>query len=167
MIVVADTSVVLNLCRVGQVELLRRLFGVVMIPPEVEAEFQRLTRNDPRFAGLAVPDWLEIRAASPAVRLEVSTEDLDAGEVAALALGLEWKVDAILLDEAAAREVARALGLRTIGILGTLLQAKEAGLILAVAPILEDLLAKASFWVAEPLKAEVLRLAGESSSRRG
>jgi predicted nucleic acid-binding protein len=41
-IVVADTSVLLNLCRIGQVELLARLFHEVVIPLEVAAEFERL-----------------------------------------------------------------------------------------------------------------------------
>jgi predicted nucleic acid-binding protein len=36
-IVVADTSVLLNLCRIGQVELLARLFHQVVIPLEVSA----------------------------------------------------------------------------------------------------------------------------------
>ena len=45
MIVVADTSVLLNLCRIGQVELLARLFHEVVIPLEVAAEFDRLARQ--------------------------------------------------------------------------------------------------------------------------
>jgi predicted nucleic acid-binding protein len=43
-IVVADTSVLLNLCRIGQVELLARLFHEVVIPPEVAVEFGRLAK---------------------------------------------------------------------------------------------------------------------------
>jgi predicted nucleic acid-binding protein len=41
-IVVADTSVLINLCRVGQGGLFQRLFQEVFIPPEVAAEFDRL-----------------------------------------------------------------------------------------------------------------------------
>jgi len=35
MIVVADTSVLLNICRIGKVELLIELFREIIIPPEV------------------------------------------------------------------------------------------------------------------------------------
>lgn len=42
MIVVADTSVLLNLCRVGQGSLFQNLFREVVIPPEVAADFGRL-----------------------------------------------------------------------------------------------------------------------------
>ncbi len=40
MVVVADTSVLLNLCRVQLVDLLPSLFGEVWIPPMVEHEFR-------------------------------------------------------------------------------------------------------------------------------
>jgi predicted nucleic acid-binding protein len=40
-IVVADTSVLINLCRVGEGGLFKRLFFEVVIPPEVAAEFVR------------------------------------------------------------------------------------------------------------------------------
>jgi predicted nucleic acid-binding protein len=38
-IVVADTSVILNLCFLGQESLLATLFGTMHAPPQVEAEF--------------------------------------------------------------------------------------------------------------------------------
>lgn len=43
MIVVADTSVILNLCCVGQAHLLPALFHEVWIPDEVRIEFERLS----------------------------------------------------------------------------------------------------------------------------
>ena len=42
MIVVADTSVILNLARVGHADLLPALFSEVWIPPEVADEFRWL-----------------------------------------------------------------------------------------------------------------------------
>lgn len=58
MIVVADTSVLINLCRVGQGGLFRQLFQEVVIPPEVAVEFARLASNSPRFAGMKLPDGI-------------------------------------------------------------------------------------------------------------
>ena len=55
MIVVADTSVVLNLCRVRHEHLLPALFGRVLIPTDVASEFSRLAGTDARFAGLILP----------------------------------------------------------------------------------------------------------------
>jgi len=42
MIVVADTSVILNLCRVQQERLLQQLYRRVLIPSRVALEFQNL-----------------------------------------------------------------------------------------------------------------------------
>lgn len=72
MIVVSDTSVLLNLCRIGRVELLARLFHEVVIPLEVAAEFGRLAHQAARFQGLVLPGWVwkqEAFVISAAVRM--------------------------------------------------------------------------------------------------
>lgn len=65
MIVVADTSVILNLCRIQHEHLLPPLFGRVLIPHEVATEFVRLAGVDVRFAGLQLPAWIEQMTAPP------------------------------------------------------------------------------------------------------
>jgi len=161
-IVVADTSVVINLCCVGQGDLLRRLFQDVVVPPAVAVEFARLVAAVPRFAGLTLPEGIRQQAATTFPALLRSAIGLDPGEMAALALAVEIHADAVLLDERRGREVAGQLGLRTIGILGMLLQAKSAGLLPAVRATLDDLQREAGFWIAEPLRQQLLTLAGES-----
>lgn len=64
MIVVADTSVLINLCSVGEGALIGRLFQEVLIPPEVAQEFARLVSAVPRFAGLALPLGIQQQAAT-------------------------------------------------------------------------------------------------------
>ena len=160
MIVVADTSVVLNLCCVRREALLSTLFGRVLVPAEVAAEFSRLARADARFAGLTLPAWIEVRPAPPPPR-EVTAAHLDTGESAAIALCLSQSADALLIDETLGRAVAARLGLRTIGLLGILLDARTHRLIERVAPILDELEQTAGFWIAPPLRARVLQLAGE------
>ena len=84
MIVVADTSVILNLCCVEQQELLLSLFSDVLIPPEVRMEFERAATVFPRFAGLTVPNWAREqapRAVPPSLR---QVANLDPGETAAI-----------------------------------------------------------------------------------
>ena len=125
MIVVADTSILINLCRVGQSDLFQSLFHEVVIPPEVSAEFAALTASNPRFSGLCLPSG--IREQSPvALLLTVrAAEGLDIGEAAALSLAVEICADAVLIDERRGHEVAVQLGLRTIGVLGILLRAES------------------------------------------
>lgn len=74
---------------------------------------------------------------------------------------MEIRADAILVDERRGHEVAVQLGLRTIGVVGILLQAKSAGLLPDVASVLDRLERDAGFWVAPTLRVRVLQLAGE------
>jgi len=160
MIVVADTSVVLNLCCVGQVQLLSSLYGRVLVPVEVALEFRRLAGADSRFSGLSLPAWIEI-LPSPAPSAELAAANLDLGETAAIALCLSQSADALLVDESLGRAIALRMGLRTIGLLGILIDAKSRGLLENVAPILDDLAGTAGFWIAPALRARVLHLSGE------
>ena len=64
-------------------------------------------------------------------------ETLDPGESEALALALELETLAVLIDEAAGRAMAKRLGLLPIGVLGTLVKAKQRGLISAVGPLID------------------------------
>lgn len=125
MIVVAGTSVVINLRRAGQAGLLRQLFREVVVPTVVVVEFARLTSSVPRFAGLTLPEGVCQQTPTAVPALLRSAIGLDAGKAAALALAVEIHADAVLLDERRGREAASQLGLRTIGILGLLLQAKS------------------------------------------
>lgn len=161
MTVVADTSILLNLGRVGQLELLRLLFGDVVIPPEVAAEFLRLASISPRFQGLSLPPWLRQQAATTVPAIVRAATGLDSGETAALALAVEIHADAVLLDERRGHEMAVRLGLRTVGVLGILLQAKASGSIPKLSPILDQLERDAGFWIAPALRARVLELARE------
>jgi predicted nucleic acid-binding protein len=160
-IVVADTAVLVNLCRVGQGALFKSLFQEVIVPPEVIAEFVRLTMVSPRFKGLTMPEG--IREQSPTIISSVvqSSEGLDAGEAAALSLAVEIHADAVLLDERRGYEVALQLGLHSIGVLGILIQAKKAGLIVSVKPVIASLERDAGFWISEGLRKKVLQVVGE------
>lgn len=163
MIVVADTSVILNLCKIGQENLLASLFQEVWIPEIVEQEFLRLSRDEPRFHGLLVPDWARVAAAS-SIPVEVSSmSGLHAGETAALALAMAKDADAVLLDETAGRNAARKLGLTAIGVLGILLQAKRSGLLSFIRPVVEQLEREAGFWLAASVVKQALLQAGEGS----
>jgi len=159
-IVVADTSVLLNLCRIGRTDLLASLFREVVIPPEVAGEFIRLAAQVPRFHGLMLPPWVRQQGANR-VPEAVQAARLDPGETAALALAVELHADALLVDERRGHMVARELGLRTIGVLGILLQARTSGLVPQLAPLLDELESKARFWISPAVRERVLRLAGE------
>ena len=161
MLVVADTSVLLNLCRVGHEHLLPPLFREVQIPPAVHGEFVQLSQNHARFRGLVLPGWVKISTAVAVPREVADCPDLDAGETEALALALQIQADAVLLDEAAAR-LAAVHSSYPSSESPAFFFAKAHGLIATVRPVLDRLRAEAAFWLAPAFQAEVLRLAGET-----
>jgi hypothetical protein len=161
MIVVADTSVVLNLWRVQHERLLQQLFHRVLIPAKVAGEFGRLASAQTHFAGLILPDWISVLSDPQSLPLQITRADLDAGESAAIALCLNEKADALLIDEALGRRVAEELGIRTVGILGVLVQSRRRQLIPNVRILLDRLETEAGFWVSPNLRARVLQAAGE------
>lgn len=163
MIVVADTSVLINLCRVGQGELFGRLFGEIIIPPEVADEFARLVSSSPKFTGLSLPIGIRQQAATTVPPLLQTATGLDSGEFAALALAVEIHADAVLVDERIGHEYALKLGLRPLGVLGILLRAKSSALLSEVRPVLDALQKDAGFWVSQSLREQVLALAGETN----
>jgi hypothetical protein len=160
-IVVADTSVLINLACVEQIDLLRSLFHEVVIPPEVAAEFKRLAANVPRFKGLIVPVW--IRQQSPATISPMLTAipGLDIGETAAISLAIEIHADAILIDERRGNAAAANFGLKTVGVFGILIQAKAAGFMPEIRSVIDRLQRDAGFFMTPTLRNRVLKIAGE------
>lgn len=153
MIVVSDTSCITNLIAINRARLLRDMFGAVIIPPAVRDELN--AGHD------SLPDFVEVQA--PRNRLDVESllgRDLDSGEAEALVLAVELRADLLLMDELAGRAEAEARGLRIVGLIGVLRQAKEEGKIVAVRPELDALLEE-GFWIAPSLRERFLRDMGE------
>ncbi len=161
MIVVADTSVVPNLCRVQHEQLLQQLFKRVLAPDEVANEFVRLTKIRKRFSGLILPSWIEILPGPKLFPVEVIQAGLDAGEAAAIALFLQQKADALLIDESLGRCIAERFGTRTMGVIRILIEARDRELIASVKLLLNRLQTEAGFWISLELKSRVLQMVGE------
>jgi predicted nucleic acid-binding protein len=127
MIVVSDASPLNALVRIGQVDVLHPLFGIVVIPPAVAAELSHAgTPGVVRNWVAARPAWLEIRAPS---RIDATLQIDDAGEVEAISLALELKADFLLADDRKARRVARERGVTVTGAVGVLELASARGLL--------------------------------------
>ena len=145
MIVVSNASPIMNLAVIGQLNLLERLYRKVLIP---EAVFQELLAIGPeKLGGVKVQEilWLEKRAISKRSLADSLLMELDLGEIEEIILAMERKADLLLLDERRGRKVASRLGLKFIGLLGVLVEAKRKGLIAEVKPILDSLIVRAGF----------------------
>lgn len=158
MIVVSDTSPIINWAAVGHLQLLQQLYGEVVTPLAVFRE--RTIGGAGRLGGMEVqtPEWMAVKQATHRTLVTALQMELDAGEAEAIALAKELAADLLLMDERRGRDIAARLGLRVIGLSGVLIEAKPRGNIPAVKPMLDDLRAKAGFWVSQQLYTRVCEL---------
>jgi uncharacterized protein len=159
-VVISDTSPLRALAHLGRVDIAAALLGEVIVPPAVAAELNR-SGAVPR---LDVTVLAGFRVVAPADRSEVLRFlglKLDSGESEAIALALELKADLLLIDERKGDAVAREAGLRTLGVIGLLLQAKEAGLVERLAPAIDHLRDGLNFYISDDLRRRVLARARE------
>ena len=159
--VVSNSSPLINMARIGRFELLRQMFGEIIIPVAVYEEVVGRGRN--RDGSLDVRDASWISTASPADSLAVSslTSQLDLGEASAIIVAQEHVADLLLIDEIRGRRVAAKLGVKVLGTLGILARAKREGLIPNLADELTRLQSTGT-WMSPALRREILELAGES-----
>ena len=87
----------------------------------------------------------------------------DAGETEAMLLYKELAADYLLIDDKRGCKVAKINQIKTVGSLGVLLQAKRAGLIPRVAPLIAQIAASPVFKI-ESLIQTVLDSADESEA---
>ena len=156
---IADTTVLLFLHRIESLGLLRALFRNVLVPDAVAAELAEAHRLGHDVPALQDYAWLHQRR-SDAVPPEWLTFDLGSGELGAMALARENKHSVLLLDDRLAKQIAEASGLEAWGTLRVLLEAKRAGHVERVAPLIERLVG-IGMWLSTDVREGVLSLAGE------
>ena len=124
--VVTDTSPLHYLVLIEAESIFPQLFSTVMAPPEVVQELAHPRAPASVLAWAdAPPKWLHIVPSTA----ELPDTHLGPGESAAIALALEVRADALIIDERDGTNAARRLGISTAGTLGLLATAAEKGLV--------------------------------------
>ena len=129
MIIVSDTSALSCLAELGELDLLRQLYGSVAITTTVRQEALQVGALAAlqHFAAHP-PEWLVIVNVVQPFLQEASA--LDPGEASAITLAWQHRDSSLLiLDEKRGRRVAAALGLSLTGAAGVLTDAAAAGII--------------------------------------
>jgi uncharacterized protein len=154
--VISNTTPLINLVGVKALDLLPALYGEITIPEAVRQEYlagRAATDPDPS----ALPWFRIVSSVQIDPRLPLQ---LGSGEAAALSLAISLNARAVLLDEAYGRRIARQYGLPVVGTLGILLAAKQAALLAAVQPVIDEMIRQGRH-ISAGLRARVLRAAGE------
>ena len=158
MLVVADSSPLIYLSRVGAIHLLPALFDEVVVPRAGWDEAVERRPSAPGISALLQASWLRV-VDDPSIELDLG---LDPGETAAIILAESLRADLLLIDERAGRKVAQARGLTVRGTLGVLVQARQSEVLPALKPVLDALVAE-GFRIAPALIREALAHVGEGS----
>jgi predicted nucleic acid-binding protein len=162
LLVVSNSSPIMNLAIIGQLHLIQELFGEIIIPKEVWAELIIEGKGKSGTNEIEKAKWIKVVKVKNDSLVKTLTKDLDVGESAAIALAIERKANLLLLDETDARNLAEFYNLTKTGVLGILMRAKKKGLIKNIKPMLEKLRIQAHFWIKPDLYDAILSEMGET-----
>ena len=159
MTVVSNTSPLLNLALIEQLQLVEDQFDDVVVPTTV---WNELTAGfDGRDRIEAFRDRGGIRVVSPEPT-ELRTEferELDRGEAAAIAYAIDVDADRVLIDEREGRATATRHDVPVTGAVGILLRASSREGIDLEAEL--DALREAGFWISDALYERALEIDAE------
>ena len=161
MIVVSDTSPIVNLAVIGKLDILPALFGKIYIPKAVYEEIAVRGAGQPGASEIQHVSWVDVRHCADENLLQELLHELDLGESESIVLAFELNTPILLMDEKDGRSVALRYHLKPIGILGILLEAKRSGLVPSVRECMDKLQSEAGFYIAASLYATIIELAGE------
>lgn len=146
--VVPDSTCLIALERIGKLDILPDLFSRVAVPPAVDLEF-----------GVR-PEWLTVESLVSATVSDLLKITLGEGESEAIALALQLNCR-LISDDKQARSTAEQLGIKVMGTLAVLIEAKRKKLIDEMKPVLDDLNAQ-GFRMSKQLYDEALLIADEN-----
>ena len=153
MTIVSNTSPITNLAGIGQLDLLQQLYGTITIPQAVYNEMVGIGRTVPGTLEVQTLSWIETQVVADLNQVASLRTVLDRGEAEAIVLALELNAEFLIIDESPGRAIARQYGINIIGVLGVLLEAKRQGAIVAVKPLMDQLIGQVEFWVSRQVYA--------------
>jgi predicted nucleic acid-binding protein len=159
--IVSNSTVLIYLAKIGKLNLLKELFGEVLIPAEVFNEVVIRGKEHQHPDALIVESsveegWIHIKDIE--VFGELEDFGIDPGEAQAISLAKSLEVP-ILLDQTHARNAGKALGLKPRGTIFVLLAALRKKLLTSenYQDSLEDLV-KSGFRMSDEVYLEAVRL---------
>lgn len=163
MLIVSNTSPIINLAAIGRLDILKKLFNKIIIPEAVYKEIVVIGAGLAGAKEVENSNWIITRKVDNKTLVKAIYEDLDIGEAEALALAIELKADLLLLDERIGRKIASRFEVSLLGVLGILMYAKQKKEITSVRPLMDELIVKAGFWISTKLYEQVLIDSGEKT----
>lgn len=137
--VVVNTTPLIALSHVGQLDILRKLYGEITIPEAVYRELSVKTKSTCKKAVDSSLCWIRVEKIKNQMAKSMYKTQLHDGEVEVMILSLEIGADVVIIDDANAKKHAKYLGLPVTGTLGILIKAKQEGYVYELKPILRQM----------------------------
>lgn len=138
---------------INEVDILRQLFGEVIIPEAVRWELSEKHSE--------LPSWIHVCSVQDKGLLILVAQTLDPGESEAVVLAKELHADHLLMDERKGRRIAAKQGVPVIGLLGVILMARKRNIIPSARQIVERIDQEAGFYLSSQVKETALKTVGE------
>ena len=147
--IISDTSCLILLDKIGELQILNLLFGEIIITSVIAQEF-----------GEKLPKWIKIIDPENKKYQTILQATVDKGEASAIALAVEQMDCLLIIDDQKARHLASELGLKYTGTLALIVDAKLAGHIKSVRTILKKI-KQTNFRLTPELEKKILEKANE------
>lgn len=147
--IISDTSCFIILTKIGELELLHKVYGEIITTIEIATEY-----------GEPLPKWIQIKKATDPSKQQLLELQIDQGESSAIALALETPNCTVILDDYKARKIATKLGILYTGTIGVIIKAKLSGKIPSIKPLLKKI-KQTNFRLSNEIEIQALKEAKE------
>ena len=158
--VVVNTTPLIALSHVGHLDILRKLYGEIVIPEAVYRELSVKENSICKKSVDASLEWIRVMKIENQMAKAMYKTQLHDGEVEVMILAKEIGADVVIIDDVNAKKHAKYLQLPVTGTLGVLIKAKQLGYISELKPILNRLV-ECGIYISEKLIDLCLKQVGE------
>lgn len=143
--VIVNSTPIISLCHIGKLDLLKVLYGEVLIP---EAVYREINAKPDSVAKAELDkslDWIRVCKIQNQLAKYLYKSHLHDGEVEVMILGKEEDATLLIMDDKNAKNHAKYLKFNVTGTLGILLRAKRQGHVDVIKPLLDKMVLKGIF----------------------
>jgi predicted nucleic acid-binding protein len=158
--IVSNTGPLIALAKIDHLELIRSLYQTAFIPVTVAHEvFAKPSADAARVESAIQANIIEIQTQQQQGNIVSALAFLGAGERDAILLASALSLP-LIVDDRAARQAARAVGVTVTGTAGVLIEAKRTRLLVSVRSALEQI-RRNGYWLSDELVEAASKLSGE------
>lgn len=165
MLIIADTTPIISLVKIGLLNLLDGMYGEILLPAAVYDELVCNPAMEKEAEMIKNSPFISVRTVENQLAVTILRKQLNlgAGESEAIILATTLTADLLIIDEKKARGIAKNLGIKITGTLGILVDAKRQNKIQAIKPLLDELI-RHNIRISEKLYGDILALVDEKGS---